>query len=413
MAHMKLISDLYMHSKYARGCSTNLDIDHVEKYAKIKGIDLFGTGDFTHPKWVEEVKSKLNEENGVLTSANGQKFIWQTELALVYSQGGRGYRIHNVVLAPSYEVVRQITDYLLKKGRVDYDGRPIFGISCVDFVEEMNNISKDIEVIPAHIWTPWFGLFGSKGGFDNIKDCFQDQLKNIHALETGLSSDPAMNWRLSQLDDFNLVSFSDSHSYWPWRLGREATVIDVKELTYKNILEAIRGKGIKETIEVDPNFGKYHLTGHRKCNVCLEPAESKKIDNKCPKCKRELTVGVIQRVEELADRPEGYKKENGVPYKIIIPLSEILAAALRTTVATKKVWAEYYKLVSKERSEYDVLLNLSKDELGKLTDPRIVEIILKNREGKIEVKGGYDGVYGVPQIEEIKLKNPQKNLGEF
>ncbi|MFC1728554.1 endonuclease Q family protein [Nanoarchaeota archaeon] len=411
---MQIIGDLHIHSKYSRGCSTNLDINNLEKYARVKGVDLLGTGDFTHPKWIEELK-KLREEDGILKTESGFPFVCQTELSLIYSQDGKGRRVHNVVLAPNLEVVDQITDELKKRGRVDYDGRPIFKIPCPEFVEMLNQISPDIEVIPAHIWTPWFSMFGENSGFNTVKDCFQDKTNKIHALETGMSSDPAMNWRLSQLDKFNLVSFSDLHSFWPWRIGREATEIDLKKLTYKNILNAIRDSGITRTIEVDPNYGKYHLTGHRKCNVCLEPKESVKLNDVCPVCKKKLTVGVLERVEELADREEGYVDKNRPGFITLIPLSEIIAHLYGFGVATKKVWDVYNQLIDAFKSEFNIMLNVSKEELAKVVDERLADAIINNREGKIKVKAGYDGVYGEPVFKDkIKeLSKKQASLSDF
>lgn len=400
---MKLISDLHMHSKFSRGCSKNLDIKNIEHYGRIKGVGLVGTGDFTHPEWIKELKSSLTDNGeGIFLTKTGFRFALQTEISLIYSQAGKGRRIHNVLLAPNFEVVDQITEYLLKFGRIDYDGRPIFKIPCPQLVEDLKKISEKIEIIPAHIWTPHFSLFGEYNQFSKVEECFEDQTKNIFAMETGLSSDPPMNWKVKNLDRYNLVSFSDSHSYWPWRLGREATIFDINE-SYDSLIKAIRtGTGLVETIEVDPNFGKYHLTGHRNCEVCMYPKASKKVEKICPKCKGKLTVGVLERVEELEDRKieEGKIPQGKKPFKKMIPLSEILAILLKSSVATKKVWAEYYKLVNlKEgRTEYDVLLNLSKEELEKLTIPKIAETIIANREGKIKIKPGYDGLYGVPLI---------------
>ena len=418
---MAIIADLHIHSKHSRGCSTALDIDNLEKYARIKGIDLLGSGDFTHPIWQKELKAKLTpDEKGIHRTASGFPFILQTELSLIYTQDGKGRKVHNVVLCKSFDVMDQITDELKKKGRVDYDGRPIFGIPCPDFVEMLKGIDKDIEIIPAHIWTPWFSMFGSNSGFDTVKDCFKDQTKHIYALETGLSSDPPMNWRISQLDKYNLVSFSDLHSFWPWRIGREATMFDVFKLSYDDIIKAIRtGEGLKGTVEVDPNYGKYHLDGHRKCKVCMNPSDTIKHKGICPACGKPMTIGVLSRIEELADRPEGYVKPNAKVFKTLIPLSEILAAILGKGVATKTVWAEYNKILG-SKSEYDVLLNAPSDELLKLTDARIVDAILKNRVGKVVVKAGYDGEYGVPvfdgKVEEMKIPEPivkQTGLGDF
>jgi uncharacterized protein (TIGR00375 family) len=288
---------------------------------------------------------------------------------------------------------------------------------------ELKKISDDIEIIPAHIWTPWFSLFGSMSGYGKIEDAFKDQTKNIFALETGLSSDPSMNWRLSSLDRFALVSCSDSHSFWPWRIGREATMFDLKELTYKNLIKALRTKeGLLGTIEVDPAYGKYHFDGHRNCKVCLSPKESLKLKKICPVCGKQLTIGVDHRVEELADRELGFKPEGAKDFKRLIPLSEIISKLIGKAVATKAVWAEFYKLVKDGRSELDVLLNISFDDLKKLIDEKIAKAIIDNREGNIEVKPGYDGEYGIPllgdkpvevQADIPKAKQKQTGLSDF
>ncbi len=423
---MDIIADLHIHGRYSRACSKDLSIDNLEKYGKIKGIDLLGTGDFTHPEWIKELKSKLIETekgSGIYQTKTGFKFMLATEISLIYSHDNKGRRVHHVVLAPNLEVVGQITDELKKHGRVDYDGRPIFGIPSPDFAEMLMNISKDIEIIPAHIWTPWFSIFGSKSGFDTVEECFQDKAKHIHALETGMSSNPAMNWRISALDKYNLVSFSDSHSFWPWRLGREATIFDVNSLTYKNIIEGIRNQEkTRETIEVDPGYGKYHLDGHRKCNVCLEPKESIKLGGKCPKCKRDLTIGVLARVEELADREEGYKLKGAHPFKTLIPLSELIANLSGNGLATKKTWEIYSSLLKMFKSEYFVLLNAKKEDLEKIS-PALADIIIKNRNGELKIAPGYDGEYGYPVFTEKekqnykefeqKKKSAQKTLANF
>ena len=418
---MKIISDLHIHSRFSRATSKNLNIENLEKYARIKGLDLLGTGDFTHPEWLKELKNELTEdETGILKTKAGFNFLLQTEISLIYTQDGKGRRIHNVILAKNFDIVEQINTALRRRGGLDYDGRPIFGIPCVEFVEMMKSIDKDIEIIPAHIWTPWFSLFGSNSGFDSIKDCFKENAKEIHAIETGLSSDPAMNWRLSQLDNLSIVSFSDLHSYWPWRIGREATVFDCK-LSYMEIINCLKNKKIDMTLEVDPNYGKYHLDGHRACDVCLEPGDAIKNKDICPKCGKKLTIGVLHRVEELADREEGYKPKDAAPFKSLIPLSEILASLIGTSVATQKTWKEYNNLIGKFGSELNVLLNVEKEELSKSAGEKIAEAVMKNREGRIKIKPGYDGVYGEPVFEgtvleekkENKIKHVQKGLGEF
>lgn len=417
---MRIIADLQIHSRYARATSKNIDIKNLEKYARIKGLNLLGTGDFTHPLWFKEIKENLKGEDGIYKTETGFSFMLQCEVSNIYSQDGKVRKIHNMILAPSFEIVEQINEHLSKKGNLSSDGRPIFGkYTSYELVEDMKKIDKKIEIIPAHIWTPWFSLFGANSGFDTVKECYKEQTKHIFALETGLSSDPAMNWRISQLDDFVLVSNSDAHSFWPWRLGRECNIFDLKELTYDNVINAMKTRdGFVETIEVNPNFGKYHYTGHRKCNVVLSPEESAKLKNICPKCGRKLTVGVMERVEELADREPGFKPKNSIPFRSLIPLSEILATILKTTVATQKTWREYYNLVNK-RSEFDILLYTEESDLKKLTDERIAEAIIKNRKGEIEIKPGYDGVYGVPILDEkekeekIEIKHGQKGLDEF
>ena len=419
---MKIIADLHIHGKYSGGTSNNLSVPNLEKYANVKGIGLLGTGDFTHPKWLSELKATLDEDgSGILKTKTGFPFLLQSEISLIYTQDGKGRKVHLVYLAPNFDVVGQIQEALLKKGRIDYDGRPIFGIPCPDFVEMMKKIDKNIELIPAHIWTPWFSMFGANSGFDSVKECFKDTEKHIFAMETGLSSDPEMNWRLSQLDKYTLISNSDSHSFWPWRIGREANIFELKELTYKSVINTMKTrKGFLETIEVDPNFGKYHYTGHRNCNLSLSPEQSSKLKQMCPKCGKKLTVGVIERVEELADRPSGFRPKEAIDFKRLIPLSELLSTVIGKAISTQSVWKEYYNLVNKDRSEFAVLLDTPKKELLKSTDEKIASAIMNNRTGKIYVKPGYDGVYGEPNFdgkiepeEKVVVHQKQTDLDEF
>ncbi|MBI2650272.1 hypothetical protein HYX04_03075 [Candidatus Woesearchaeota archaeon] len=801
---MKLIADLQIHSRFSRATSSSLNLPNLEKYAKLKGLNLLGTGDFTHPKWLAELKNELKEDgSGILASKSGFHFVLQGEISNIYTQDGKGRRIHNLLLARNFEVVEQINSALLKKGRLDYDGRPIFGFSCIELVEMMKEIDDEIEIIPAHCllpgtiihsnpklmpiehlkngdkvlthkskyrkvkaihnrhykgdiyhikpryfslglntteehpffaiktlkdcswtsgickptyphikrcvtnayqkyeprwiqaknlevgdvllyprltstkdvkyvkigndnvrvdekfcrligyylaegytngrdcigfsfnkeetqflndvrylisevlkykskegktfgdilvysnrirlffeenfycdnqkrassksmpywmlklplkkqveilkgwwygdrgstssrtlmnqfkiiclrlgvvpsirvdtkdshilrgkhilknriitaqsdnyildrltffedkfnllkneyfrickpkkemkygwidnkyvylpifkiikkhyegyvynleveednsyvaefaaihncWTPWYGIFGSMSGFDSVEECFKEKSKHIYAIETGLSSDPAMNWRLSKLDKYTLLSSSDAHSFWPWRLGREANVFDM-DWSYDDLLQAIRKrKGFVETIEMWPHEGKYHYTGHRNCNVCLSPKESIELKNICPKCRTPLTVGVAQRVEMLADREEGFVPENAVPFKNLIPLSEVIAGTTGHAVSSKQVWEEYYKLINEFGNEFNILLEAEETNLKKITSEKIANNIIKNRNQKIPFKPGYDGVYGVPifndkyaikikeQNNELKIK--QKGLDEF
>lgn len=400
---MQIIADLHIHSRFSRATSHDLTISNLEKWAKIKGIGLLGTGDFSHPEWLKELKAELKEDgSGVLKTKDGFPFILSNEISLMYSQEGKGRRIHLVILAPSFDIVDKITNYLKTKGRVDYDGRPIFNLACDEFAAAMMKISEDIEIIPAHVWTPWFGIFGSVTGFDSIEEAFKDKSNLIHAFETGMSSDPEMNWRLSKLDKYAIISFSDSHSYWPWRLGREATVFDLKEFTYKNIIDSIRSKKIAFTIETSPSYGKYHYDGHRFCKFSCHPQESEKRRNICPVCNKPLTVGVLHRVEKLADRNEGFKPSDARPFKTLLPLHELIAAVLDSTIASKKVWQEYNKLIDAFGTEFNILLNVKQEDLRKETTPEMVAAIIKNREGKIKVKPGYDGEYGQAMIETEK-----------
>lgn len=420
---MKIIADLHIHSKYSRGCSKDLDLKNLEKWAKIKGINLLGTGDFTHPKWIAELKANLKEDGtGVLKTKTGYPFILQTEISLVYSQGGKGRRMHVLILAPSFDVVDKITEYFLKKGRVDYDGRPIFKIPAIQLVKDLKLISKQIEIIPAHIWTPWFSLFGSNSGFNTMSEAFGDQIKHIHALETGISSDPEMNWRISGLDNYNLVSFSDIHSYWPWRFGREATIFDI-DMTYESLISAIRtGKGLEGTIEADPNYGKYHFDGHRNCGVSFSPAQTRKLKKICPVCKKQLTIGVQYRVDELADKKKPIMPKTGRKFIKLIPLSELISKVEDTSVSSKKVWKIYNSLIERFENEFHILLDAKKEELLEIVSEKLAEFILKNRQGNVEVVPGYDGEYGIPIFSEedkkkipkpIIIDNPQKGLDEF
>lgn len=418
---MKVIADLHIHSRHSRATSNQLNIENLEKWARIKGINLLGTGDFTHPKWIEELKEKLvSEGNGIYKTKTGFPFVLQSEISLMYTQG-KGRRVHLVVLAPDFDAVSQITDYLKTKGRVDYDGRPIFNITCPEFAERIMSINNDIEIIPAHAWTPWFGIFGSKTGFDSLEEAFQDKVKHIHAIETGMSSDPLMNWRLSALDKYSIVSFSDLHSFWPWRIGREATVFDI-DLTYKNLVNSLRTKrGLIGTIEVNPAYGKYHWDGHRLCGVRLKPEETIKMKGICPKCGRPLTIGVEYRVEQLADRAAGFRPDGAVDFKTLIPVSEILANLLGSGIASQKIWREYNRLIDAFGNEMNVLLDVPFDDLKKIAGETIAQKLIDNREGRINVDPGYDGEYGVPvfnendklKLEITEIKQKQTGLGQF
>ncbi len=393
-----MIGDLHIHSRFSQACSRNITFENLVKWAKVKGLNLLGTGDFTHPIWFGEIKEKLKDNGKGFYYLEDFPFVITGEISLIYTQE-RGRRIHLVLLVPSLEVAEKINSYLDTKGRRDYDGRPIFKISGEDFVKDMMNISKDIEVIPAHIWTPWFGVFGSMSGFDSLKECFKEQFDNVHAIETGMSSDPEMNWRIKELEGKAIVSFSDSHSFWPFRLGREATIFK-KTDSFKDLITQIRDKTFISTIETDPAYGKYHWDGHRNCNFSAYPEKSKELNNICPVCGKSLTIGVENRVEELAENPKGFRFENGKDFYILLPLHEIIVLANGGNLNNKGTWNVYNFLIENFGNEFNILLKVSKEEmLQKKVDEKLVDLILKNREGKINVKPGYDGEYGVAMIE--------------
>jgi len=395
-------ADLHIHSRFSRACSKNITLENLVKWARVKGLSLLGTGDFTHPVWFDEIKAKLKSNGkGVYFFEDGRgefPFLITGEISLIYTQE-RGRRIHLVILVPSFEVAEKINLYLDTKGRRDYDGRPIFKISGEEFVREMRKISEDIEVIPAHVWTPHFGVFGSKSGFDSLKECFGNEVKNVHAIETGMSSDPFMNWKIKELESKSIVSFSDAHSFWPFRLGREATIFEKCD-SYNEIINQIRNNSFIGTIETDPAYGKYHFDGHKVCNFSCSPKRTKELKGVCPKCSKSLIIGVENRIDEISIITSsgefiGEKK----PYFLLLPLHEIIGLFLNVRMDSKKSWNEYNFLLGLFKDEFEILLFATRSEmLSKGVDEKLVELILRNREGKIKVKPGYDGEYGVAQI---------------
>ena len=335
------------------------------------------------------------------------------EVSSIYSKNGKVRKIHNVIFVPSFDIADKINSVLSGYGNIAYDGRPIIGIDAKNLAEILFGISKDICLVPGHIWTPWFSLFGSKSGFDSIEECFEEYAKDIYALETGLSSDPGMNWQWSKLDRFSLISNSDSHS--PQKIGREANVFDT-QMSYKAILEALKKKDKKKflsTIEFFPEEGKYHYDGHRACDVRLSPAETKKNKNICPKCKRPLTIGVMNRVSELADRPEGFVPENSIPYKRMIPLAEIIADTLGVGEASKAVSAEYRAIIPRLGTELEVLMEVSEDKLLKELPIKIAKAIVNVRNGDVKILPGFDGEYGEIEILKEKDSVSEKQLDLF
>jgi uncharacterized protein (TIGR00375 family) len=401
---IQVIADLHIHSRYSRATSQQMSLAEIARYAKIKGLNLVGTGDFTHPEWLKEIRENLVQAQNAgvyeVTSASASPvhFMLTTEVCTIFDFANESKKVHHVVLTPSIDAAVQINDVLGKYGDLGADGRPILNMTAPHLVEEVMQASDDSMIFPAHAWTPWFSVFGAFSGFDNMEDCYQDMTKHIHALETGLSSDPPMNWRLSKLDRFTLVSNSDSHSFWPWRIGREANVFELDKLSYHAVVDAIRSKDptrFKFTVETDPAYGKYHWTGHRNCNVSLSPQEAIKLGNICPVCRRKLTKGVEQRVEELADRSVGFKPENVPGFRRLLPLSEIIATVLHVdSPSTQAVWKIYNVLVGKLGDEYKVLLDASKEAMNEVVDAQIADAIVKVRNGSVSVVPGYDGVYG-------------------
>jgi uncharacterized protein (TIGR00375 family) len=427
---LRVIADLHLHGRYSRATSQRMSIKEIARFARIKGLNLVGTGDFTHPKWLREIRETLAPEQNtglyrVISNPNSPvRFMLTTEVSTIFDFENEAKKVHHVILTPSIEIVVQINDALKTYGDLGADGRPMLNMTPPHLVEKVMQTSSENMVFPAHAWTPWFSVFGAFSGFDRVEECYQDMTRHIHALETGLSSDPPMNWRLSKLDKFALVSNSDSHSFWPWRIGREANVFELAEISYPEVVDAIRSKDparFKFTIETDPAYGKYHWTGHRNCNVSLSPQEARKLGNICPVCRRELTKGVEQRVEELADRPASFRPSNVPGFMRLLPLSEIIATVLNVdSPSTQAVWKIYNLLIDKFGDEYTVLIDASKDALNEVVEAQIADAILRVRDGSVSIVPGYDGVYGKLILSEVASgKTPrrervqQMNLADF
>lgn len=370
----------------------------LARWARIKGVNLLGTGDFTHPLYLAELKAKLEMTEGGLLRLKGDHqgpyFVPTVEVSNIYHQASRLRKIHVLIIAPNLEIVEKINQRLRPRGNLSADGRPTFTFPAKDLVKIVLDVSADCLLIPAHAWTPWFSVFGSNSGFDSLEECFQEETKNIYAIETGLSSDPAMNWRLSALDQITLISNSDAHS--PRKIAREANVLDC-EPSYKDITRAIQTHDPKRflyTIEFFPEEGKYHYDGHRKCGIVWRPKESKGHKDICPVCGTKVTVGVMHRVDDLADREQGYIPPRAIPAKHLVPLEEILAEALETKTGTKAVEKEYERLTGFLGSELEILLDLEEETIKKNCSGRIAQGILKVRSEDVQVDPGYDGVYG-------------------
>ena len=403
---MKTIADLHIHSRFSMATSKEGTPENLDFWARKKGISLIGTGDFTHPVWREELKERLvSEENGLYRlrdeyvkeesrkfPGEGTRFVVSGEISSIYKKNGKTRKVHNVILLPSLETADAMAQRLEKIGNIHSDGRPILGLDSHDLLEMMLDVCPEGILIPAHIWTPHFSVLGAKSGFDSVEECFEELAPYIHALETGLSSDPAMNWRISKLDRYQLVSNSDAHS--PSKLGREANLLDI-DCSYEGLYRAIQtGEGLEGTVEFFPEEGKYHFDGHRKCGVSLSPVEAERLGGICPVCGKKLTMGVDHRVEQLADRAEGFVKKDGKKYESLVPLPEVISTCMGYSAASKKVQGCFEQMIQTLGTEFDILRNVPSEDIKSCAGERIAEGIENVRTGNVKRIPGYDGEYG-------------------
>jgi uncharacterized protein (TIGR00375 family) len=414
---MHFIADLHIHSRYSRATSANMNLESLWKWAQLKGITVVGAGDFTHPKWSIEMKEKLEpignnllklkdnfKTNDIPDSCRSEVYFMLTaEISTIYSKMGRTRKIHNLIFAPDFSVASRMNTFLSRIGNLSSDGRPILGLDAKHLLKIVLDTSPDAVLIPAHAWTPHFSVFGAESGFDSLSECFEELTPHIHSIETGLSSDPPMNWRLSTLDRITLISNSDAHS--PAKLGREANIFST-EISYGAMTDAIKNrKGFIGTIEFFPEEGKYHYDGHRSCGVNLSPKETIKNNYLCPVCGKKVTIGVMHRVEKLADRPPGFKLKNAPIYHSLIPLSEIIAEALKVGTNTKTVESQYLKLLRSLGNEFKILMESPLSDIEKAGSSSLSEAISKMRSGKVHISPGFDGEYGkIKILEEVERK---------
>jgi uncharacterized protein (TIGR00375 family) len=397
---MTYVADLHLHSPYAYATSRALTLENLADWAKLKGIDLLASADFTHPVWFDEIHEKLSPAGPGLYQFRGVRFILGTEVSCVYAQGGRQRRVHVLLFAPNFDTVAKLNQALAAHGDLKEDGRPTLGISVRDLTELVLETDPECIIVPAHAWTPWYGVFGSRSGFSTLEECFEDMLPAVTAIETGLSSDPAMNWAVPELADKTILSFSDAHSL-P-KLAREATVFE-GTLSYQGFAKALSENQVAYTIEFYPEEGKYHYDGHRKCGVSQSPDETLRQGTRCPKCHRPLTLGVLHQTKLLGRSDEGtITNEDGFvrspqgrpPFMRLIPLQEIIAEVFGQSPNTKRVQEEYQRIVSEMGSELQVLAESKSAELEPVTGEQLAEAILMARAGKVSVEPGYDGVFG-------------------
>jgi uncharacterized protein (TIGR00375 family) len=414
---MRFIADLHIHSRYSRATSSDMSLEGLWKWAQLKGLVVIGTGDFTHPKWLQEMKVKLEpignnifklkqnyQSNNVPVSCRGEVYFMLTaEISCIYSKNGRLRKIHSLVFVPDFSAAEKINAALSKIGNLSSDGRPIIGLDAKELLRIVLDLSDEAMLVPAHAWTPHFSVFGESSGFDSLEECFDELAPYIYALETGLSSDPAMNWRLSSLDKITLISNSDAHS--PAKLGREANIFD-EEISYRAITDAIKTKkGFLGTIEFFPEEGKYHYDGHRACGVSLSPEETIKHNYLCPVCGKRVTVGVMHRVEKLADRKIGFIPSGAPPFYSIIPLPEIISETIKVGVNSKAVKGNYLQLLEKLGNEFKILMDIPLNDIERAGTPLIGEALARMRSGNVHISPGFDGEYGKVRIfEEVERK---------
>jgi DNA helicase II / ATP-dependent DNA helicase PcrA len=419
---MEVIADLHIHSRFSIATARDADLEHLDLWGRYKGVQVVGTGDCTHPRWLAELAAKLEPAGpgvyalkpGLALPLNLPEPAWEAsapvnfvitgEVSTIYKKGGRVRKVHLLLVLPSLEAAQQLSQRLGRLGNVASDGRPILGLDARFLLDLVLEIDPQALVIPAHIWTPWFSVLGSKSGFDSLEECFEDSAVYIHAVETGLSSDPAMNWRVSHLDRFTLVSNSDAHS--PQKLGREANIFHVPP-AYPDLARALRTReGFGGTLEFFPAEGKYHLDGHRSCGVRLNPDEAQHRGGICPQCGKPLTLGVMHRVQDLADRPDGARPAGACPFESLISLPEILAEVLEVKAASKKVRQAYFQLLARLGPELEILRRVPLEAAAREGGILLAHGLDRMRRGEVHIAGGFDGAYG-----EIRLFTPAERLG--
>lgn len=403
---MRFIADLHIHSKYSRATSKSMSPESIWRWAQLKGITVIGTGDFTHPQWLAELKEKIEPSGSGLFKLKKEfqtddipdscradvYFMLTAEISCIYSKKGRTRKIHSIIFVPGFDIALRINAALSKIGNLNADGRPILGLDAKELLKIAMDVSPEAVFVPAHAWTPHFSVFGAASGFDSLEECFEELTLHVYAIETGLSSDPQMNWRLSALDKITLISNSDAHS--PSKIGREANIFDA-EISYDSIKNAIRTRnGFSGTIEFFPEEGKYHYDGHRLCGVSLSPKETVKYNYLCPVCGSKVTVGVMHRVEKLADRKDGFKLLEAPSFNSIIPLPEIIAESLKVNVNSKAVDNEYFRVLKKFGNEFKILMDIPLEDIEANDLPLLKEAISRMRSGKVRISPGFDGEYG-------------------